>query len=156
MMQTTIRKTVIFDITPQTAVRSVQGDKIYFRIPIDQLRPDGLKRRKRLERYNEYKITLAGLARAKRFSPPEQGGHLIFHIPVPKSWKEYKKREMHGQLHTQTPDWDNLAKGFFDGLLSQDKGVADVRVTKRWINAPRGKIEFIFDAPSIPSKDVLL
>lgn len=63
---------------------------------------------------------------------------------------------MHGQLHCQTPDWDNLAKGFFDGLLHQDKGIADVRVTKKWINAPIGKIEFIIAAPSFNSKDTIM
>ena len=139
-----------------TSVRSTQGDRIYFRIPRERLRPEGLKRLLRLERYNEYKINLSALAKAKRFVPPEQGGHLIFYIPVPKSWKEYKKKQMHQQLHTQTPDWDNLAKGFFDSLLHQDKGIADVRVTKKWVNEPRGRIEFIIDTPTFASRDVLL
>lgn len=139
-----------------TSVRSTQGDRIYFRIPRERLRPEGLKRLLRLERYNEYKINLSALAKAKRFVPPEQGGHLIFYIPVPKSWKEYKKKEMHQQLHTQTPDWDNLAKGFFDSLLHQDKGIADVRVTKKWVNEPKGRIEFIVETPTFASRDVLL
>lgn len=139
-----------------TSVRSTQGDRIYFRIPRERLRPEGLKRLLRLERYNEYKINLSALAKAKRFVPPEQGGHLIFYIPVPKSWKEYKKKEMHNQLHTQTPDWDNLAKGFFDSLLHQDKGIADVRVTKKWVNEPKGRIEFIIDTPTFASRDTLL
>lgn len=139
-----------------TNVRSTQGDRIYFRIPREKLRPAGLKRLMRLEKYNNYKVSLSALAKAKRFTPPEQGGHLIFYIPVPKSWKEYKKKEMHNQLHTQTPDWDNLAKGFFDSLLHQDKGIADVRVTKKWVNAPTGHIEFISDTPSYPSRDTLL
>lgn len=147
---------VKFNITPQTAIRSTQGDRIYFRIPRNRLRPEGLKRLLRLERYNEYKINLLAIAKSKRFVPPQQGGHLIFHIPVPKSWKEYKKKQMHGQLHCQTPDWDNLAKGFFDGLLTQDKGIADVRVTKKWVNSEKGFIEFITEQPSIRSMDVLI
>lgn len=149
-------KRTIFDITPQTNVRSTQGDRIYFRIPREKLRPEGLKRLKRLERYNQYKIDLLALAKAKRFTPPQQGGHLIFYIPVPKSWKEYKKNQMHQQLHTQTPDWDNLAKAFFDGLLSQDKGIADIRVTKKWVNKPQGYIEFITDLPEFRSQDTIL
>lgn len=63
---------------------------------------------------------------------------------------------MHNQLHCQTPDWDNLAKGFFDSLLSQDKGIADVRVTKKWVNEPKGRIEFIIDTPVFASRDMLV
>src|SRR5574343_648786 len=133
-----MQKKIVFNITPQTAVRSTQGDRIYFRIPRDKLRPEGLKRLLRLERYNNYKIELSALARSKGFKPPEQGGHLVFHIPVPKSWRKHKKIKMHRQLHCQTPDWDNLAKGFFDSLMTQDKGIADVRVTKKWVNADKG------------------
>ncbi len=62
---------------------------------------------------------------------------------------------MHMQLHGQTPDWDNLAKAFFDSLLSRDNAIADVRVTKKWVNEPKGRIEFIIDPPSMPSRDHL-
>ena len=149
-------KTTIFEINPATHVRSTQGDRIYFRIPRDKLRPPGLKRLLRLEKYNQYKVDLAAIAKSKRFVPPEQGGHLIFYIPVPKSWKKYKKEEMHMKLHCSTPDWDNLAKAFFDSLLHQDKGIADIRVTKRWVNEPQGRIEFIAALPNFPSKDTLM
>ena len=150
-----IRKT-IFSINPQTHVRATQGDRIFFKIPRDKLRPEGLKRLMRLERYNQYKIDLSALAKAKKFVPPEQGGHLIFYIPVPKSWKKYKKELMHNQLHQSTPDWDNLAKAFFDSLLSEDKQIADVRVTKKWINQEAGWIEFIKNDFDYGSKDNLI
>jgi Holliday junction resolvase RusA-like endonuclease len=146
----------IFPITPQTHVRSTQGDRIYFRIPRDKLRPAGLKRLLRLERYNQYKIDLSALAKKVRFSPPEQGGHLTFYIPVPKSWKKYKKEQLHLQLHQSTPDWDNLAKAFYDSLLSEDKHIADIRVTKKWVNQEKGWIEFISDRPSYRSSDNLM
>jgi Holliday junction resolvase RusA-like endonuclease len=149
-------KKIVFNITPQTNVRATQGDRVFFRIPREKLRPAGLKRLLRLEKYNNYKIDLAALARQKRFSPPEQGGHLIFYLPVPKSWKEYKKKEMHMKLHQSKPDWDNLSKAFFDGLMSEDKYIADVRVTKRWVNAEEGYIEFILELPNFPSNDVLI
>lgn len=147
---------IIFDIDPQTHVRATQGDRIFFKIPREKLRPAGLKRLMRLEKYNEYKVSLNALARSKRFSPPEQGGHLIFYIPVPKSWKKYKKEEMHMRLHQSKPDWDNLAKAFFDSILSEDMRIADVRVTKRWVNLENGWIEFITELPNFPSKDVLM
>ena len=150
------RKKVVFDITPQTNVRATQGDRIFFRIPREKLFPAGLKRLMRLEKYNDYKLSLAGIAKSKRFVPPEQGGHLIFYIPVPKTWKKYKKEEMHLKLHQSKPDWDNLAKAFFDGLFLEDMHIADVRVTKRWVNQEKGWIEFNTDLPNFPSKDVLL
>lgn len=149
------RKT-IFNINPQTHVRATQGDRIFFKIPRDKLRPEGLKRLMRLERYNQYKIDLSALAKAKKFVPPEQGGHLIFYIPVPKSWKKYKKEMMHNQLHQSTPDWDNLAKAFFDSMLAEDKQIADVRVTKKWINQENGWIEFIKNDFDFGSKDNLI
>ena len=116
-----MQKTYKFQITPQTHVRSTQGDRIYFRIPREKLRPAGLARLQRLERYNQYKIDLSALAKQIRFTPPEQGGHLSFYIPVPRTWKKYKKEQYHLQLHQSTPDWDNLAKAFFDSLLHQDQ-----------------------------------
>lgn len=149
-------KKIVFDITPQTAVRATQGDRVFFRIPREKLRPAGLKRLLRLEKYNDYKLSLSALAKTNRFSPPEQGGHLIFYIPVPKSWKDYKKKEMHMKLHQSKPDWDNLSKAFFDSLMSEDKYIADIHVTKKWINADKGKIEFIFNLPIHPSNDVLI
>lgn len=151
-----MQKTYKFQITPQTHVRSTQGDRIYFRIPREKLRPAGLARLQRLERYNQYKIDLSALAKQIRFTPPEQGGHLSFYIPVPRTWKKYKKEQHHLQLHQSTPDWDNLAKAFFDSLLHQDKGIADIRVTKKWVNQETGWIEFATQIPFIPSKDNLM
>jgi Holliday junction resolvase RusA-like endonuclease len=149
-------KKVILKISPQTNVRATQGDRVFFKIPRNRLRPAGLKRLLRLEKYNEYKISLAALAKQKRFSPPDQGGHLIFYIPVPKSWAKYKKAEMHMKLHQSKPDIDNLAKAFFDSLFSEDMHIADIRLTKKWVNEEEGWIEFITNTPEFNSPDVLL
>ena len=147
---------VVFNINPQTHVRATQGDRIFFKIPRDKLRPEGLKRLMRLERYNSYKIDLCAIAKSKKFIPPEQGGHLIFYIKVPKTWKKYKKEQMDMKLHQSTPDWDNLAKAFFDSLVSEDKYIADVRVTKKWVNKESGWIEFITELPKYSSNDNLM
>jgi hypothetical protein len=149
-------KKVILKISPQTNVRATQGDRVFFKIPRNRLRPAGLKRLLRLEKYNEYKISLAALAKQKIFSPPDQGGHLIFYIPVPKSWAKYKKAEMHMKLHQSKPDIDNLAKAFFDSLFSEDMHIADIRLTKKWVNEEEGWIEFITNTPEFNSPDVLL
>jgi len=155
-MQSTRTRKTIFKITPQTNVRATQGDRIFFRIPREKLRPAGLKRLMRLERYNDYKLSLKALANAQKYKPSEQGSHITFYIPVPKSWKKYKKEEMHMKLHQSKPDWDNLSKAFFDGLCAEDMHIADVRVTKRWVNKEDGWIEITEQIPIYPSKDVLI
>jgi len=149
-------KKVVFNINPQTNIRTTQNDRIFFRIPRQHLRPSRLKRLLRIERYNNYKLSLSAIAKSKKFTPPEQGGHLIFYINVPKSWRKKKKELMHLRLHQSRPDWDNLAKGFFDALMVEDKEIADVRVTKKWVNAENGWIEFIFNIPDFSSKDNLI
>jgi Holliday junction resolvase RusA-like endonuclease len=148
-------KEVKLHITPQTFVRATQGDRVFFRIPREQLRPAGLKRLLRLERYNQYKIDLSALAKQARFLPYEQGMHVVFYLPVPKTWKKYKKEYMHLQLHQSKPDWDNLAKAFFDSLMFEDKHIADVRITKKWINHETGHIEIYQTAPAMRSSDIL-
>jgi Holliday junction resolvase RusA-like endonuclease len=151
-----LRKKYILNITPQTNVRATQGDKIFFRIPREKLRPAGLSRLLRLEKYNDYKSSLSALVKQQRFTIPEQNVHMIFYIPVPKTWKEYKKNEMHMKLHQQKPDIDNLVKAVFDSIFTEDKYIADFRATKRWVNQPDGYIEFLIELPEFPSKDVLI
>jgi Holliday junction resolvase RusA-like endonuclease len=148
-------KKIRFDLTPVSAVRTNQGDKIFFRIPMSELRKDGLKRRKRIERYNDYKVSLNALAKAARFNAAEQGMHVTFFMPIPDSWAKYKKKDKHMQLHFQRPDVDNLLKGFLDGLLVEDNFIADIRATKRWVNQTKGYIEVVFNPPDQPSSDTL-
>lgn len=149
-------KKLVFNITPQTNVRATQGDRILFRIPREKLKAPGLKRLLRLEKYNEYKLDIAEIARQKSFVMPEQGLHIVFYFPVPKTWKEYKKKEMHMKLHQSKPDVDNCLKAILDSLMNEDKHIADVRATKRWINQEEGYIEFITNLPEFPSNDVLI
>jgi Holliday junction resolvase RusA-like endonuclease len=145
-----------FDITPVSAVRTVQGDKVFFKIPMDELREAGAKRRRRIERYNKYKVSILALAKQAKFKPSEQGMHVTFYLPMPNGWAKYKKKNMHLQLHFQRPDVDNLLKGFLDGLLVEDNFIADIRATKRWVNQDIGYIEVVFNAPDQPSKDTLI
>jgi Holliday junction resolvase RusA-like endonuclease len=151
-----MQKKIILDITPQTHVRATQGDRVFFRIPRDKLRPPGLKRLLRLERYNEYKISVLALSKQTRFTIPEQGCHITFFIPVSKSWTKAKKEKHHLQLHQEKPDVDNLGKAIFDSLLTEDKHIADIHLTKKWVNQSEGWIEILIGHPSIPSKDNLL
>lgn len=149
-------KKITLNITPVSAIRTTQGDRWFFKIPRDKLRPDGLARLQRIERYNNYKVSLLSLAKQQRFTPAEQGMHIVFYLPVPASWRKHKKESMHLKLHSSRPDWDNLAKGFFDGLLSEDNKIADVRVTKKWVNQEHGYIEVFMHAPDQHSSDTLM
>lgn len=133
---------IVLNITPQTHVRATQGDRIFFRIKRELLRPPGLKRLKRLERYNEYKLSLGALAKQAHFSFPEQGASIIFFIPVPQSWSKKKKKLYHGTLHQSKPDLDNLLKAMTDALLAEDKIIAHYgELCKVWVNFDRGWIE---------------
>jgi Holliday junction resolvase RusA-like endonuclease len=150
-------KVITLYITPQTHVRSTQGDRIFFRIPRNKLKPAGLARLKRLERYNEYKASILTLARKENLRFTEQGLEIIFYIPVPKSWSQWKKKHNHMKGHTSKPDLSNILKALEDGLLKEDKMIFNYAgLTKKWVNQEHGYIEFIYHAPSIGSADVLM
>lgn len=89
------------------------------------IRSDKWKKRPCVTKYWAYKDELNLLW--KKFNLPPIGNiinRLEFHLAMPKSWSEKKKKEMNGQFHTQTPDLDNLEKGFLDALCKNDSHVA--------------------------------
>ena len=135
---------VILNITPQTHVRATQGDSIFFRITREKLRPAGLSRLMRLEKYNQYKIDLHAEAKNKQFTLPPIGASIIFFIPVPPSWSKKKKKLHHGRFHQSKPDIDNLQKAFLDSLMAEDKQVAHLEVQKRWVDFELGWIEISY------------
>lgn len=136
-----MRRNWILHITPQSHLRATKGDSIFFRIPREKIRPSGLKRLLRLEKYNNYKIELLAEAKKRGFELSPSGMSITFYIPCPKSWSQKKKTAHHGMLHQSRPDIDNLAKAFFDSIVSEDKFVANVTLTKRWVDFPLGWIE---------------
>lgn len=129
-------------------MRATQGDSVFFRIPRHSLRPSGLKRLKRLEKYNQYKIDLLAEAKRKRFEIPAAGLSVVFFIPTPKTWSKKKKLAHNGLLCQSRPDIDNLAKAFIDSLTPEDKYISNLSLTKRWVDHPEGWIECsILDEP---------
>jgi len=99
------------------------------------------------------------LVKLSRVKVPEAGAHIVFHIPMPKSWSAKKKLEMNGQPHTQKPDLDNLIKALLDAIYGDDSVVWSISAEKRW--ARRGKIEIIAgpswhsNAQGSPQRDAL-
>lgn len=134
-------KKIILNLTPQSHIRATKGDSIFFRIPRDKLRPDGLRRLNRLEKYNNYKIDLLAEAKSKGFSIPAAGLSITFFMPMPKTWSQKKKNLHHGLLMQSRPDIDNLIKSFCDSLTAEDKYIANLSATKRWVDFPHGWIE---------------
>lgn len=63
---------------------------------------------------------------------PEQGAHVTFNVPMPKSWSKKRRQMMLGQPHQQRPDIDNFEKGLLDALYDDDSCVWDIRSTKLW------------------------
>lgn len=141
-------KKIVLNITPQTWVRVTQNDKIFFRIPRDKLRPSGLKRLLRIEKYNNYKIDLLAATKQKRFSLPSQGLGVAFFIPCPKTWSKKKKKKYHGTLCQSRPDLKNYLTSFEDALFAEDKYIAHYSDLKKvWVDFPTGWIELTIDEP---------
>jgi len=70
--------------------------------------------------------------RLERVILPCFGAHVIFVLPMPKSWSQKKKIKMNGKPHMQKPDWDNLGKAISDALYQDDSGIYDIRISKLW------------------------
>ncbi len=99
----------VYDIRPTAKPRMTRSDRW-------KLRPC-------VARYWEFKDRLRELVKE------EIGGSLslMFLIRMPDSWSGVKQEKMLGTPHLQTPDLDNLMKGFKDALLSEDKGVYEYK-----------------------------
>lgn len=104
----------MINITPIPKPRMTQRDK--------------WKQRSCVMRYRAYCDRL----RAECLDVPECGYHIIFILPMPKSWPKRKRDAMRGQQHQQKPDKDNLEKAVLDALFGDDSCVWDGRVSKFW------------------------
>jgi Holliday junction resolvase RusA-like endonuclease len=76
--------------------------------------------------------------------------HVVFLIPMPKSWSKKNKLRRKGTKHLVKPDVDNLVKGFLDALLERDQEVWDIRATKLWWSD-----EPIIAIKSIPESNII-
>jgi len=103
-----------YDIIPMAKPRMTSSDKF--------------KKRTVVLKYWAFKDEV----RLKKLDLPLSGYHVIFYIPMPKSWKPDEKEEMNNEPHMQVPDVDNLLKALMDAIYDSDCKVWDVRVTKRW------------------------
>ena len=93
-----------------------------------QVRSDKWRPRPGVKRYRAFRDAV----RLASVTVPESGATVTFVLPMPVSWSLKKRRAMDGQPHRQTPDWDNLAKALLDAIYSDDAGVSDITIRKRW------------------------
>ena len=114
---------ISFPVDPMGKPRMTVGDKANYR-PVTK-------------RYWQYKSMLKNTALGADFEMPESDYHMVFYIPVPKSWNKEKKQEMIGTSHQQKPDKDNLEKAVLDCLCEEDSHIWDGRVTKYWSSEGR-------------------
>ena len=104
----------VYSIKPVPAPRQVRKDK--FNPSVSVLR------------YRAFRDEV----RSRKIEIPIPFYHIIFILPMPKSWNKSKKETVLYQPHTQTPDKDNLEKALLDSVFQEDKHIHDGRVTKRW------------------------
>jgi Holliday junction resolvase RusA-like endonuclease len=153
----------IFFLPPQTHIRTTQAENWMFAqsIDADYLKKFGLKkyneriakgsknpgtplnyynRKKRIQKYWDYKRALKALADEQKFVMPTEGAWLKFFISTPSSWGKKKKLEKSFTLHDARPDCDNFCKAAMDSLMGEDKAISDFRASKLWYDGP-GYIE---------------
>ena len=106
----------IYDITPVPKPRMTRRD-----IWLNPPRPG-------VARYWKFKDQVI----AAKLELPEDNAHVVFVMPMPPSWSKKKRKEMAGQKHKQTPDWDNLGKALSDAVYGNDSVISDIRITKVW------------------------
>lgn len=93
-----------------------------------QTQSDRWKKRPSVLRYRAF----ADECRAHGVQLHESGCHVIFHLPMPKSWSAAQKRRSVSLPHRSRPDIDNLLKALLDAVMSEDSAVWDIRATKQW------------------------
>ena len=103
-------ETYKFKISPVAKPRMTQKDK-WAKRPI-------------VSRYFVYKDLLKLEANKMGLeNVPGRLESLIFYVQMPRTWSYKKKIAMNGRGHEQTPDIDNLLKGFMDALCKEDKHI---------------------------------
>lgn len=70
--------------------------------------------------------------RLRKVTIPTPYHHVIFVLPMPKSWGRRERFDKYATAHQQRPDRDNLEKALLDSIFGEDKSIWDGRTTKLW------------------------
>lgn len=104
---------MIYSITPCPAPRMTQSDK--------------WKKRACVLRYFAFRDEIK-LHKVTYVS----GQHVIFYMPMPKTWSKVQRANMAGMPHMQKPDIDNLIKALLDGIYGEDCQIWRISAEKVW------------------------
>ena len=105
--------------------------KFYPVVPVSaprQVRKDKWDPSPHVQKYRAFRDEV----RIRGVRVPIEGFHIVFLIPMPKSWPNYKKEKMRYKPHRQKPDKDNLEKALLDALYGEDSFIWTGTVTKLW------------------------
>ena len=127
-----------YKITPVAKPRMTQSDR--------------WKKRPCVMKYWAFKdlVRLAGI------KLPEGYGHVIFYVPMPKSWSKKKRAEMDGRPHRLKTrnDRDNLTKALQDAILENDGALWDMRTTKLWSYEGKIEVGLISENLKLPPEEI--
>ena len=113
--------------------------KVFYVTPIPKCRQtqrDRWMKRPCVVRYHRFKDEIRKQKGSWELSL--SGAHIIFHIPMSKSFSKKKRNLLRNTFHQQKPDIDNILKAFLDSLFDNDSVVCDLRISKLW--SDEGKI----------------
>ncbi len=90
-------------------------------------RSDAWKKRPAVLRYWAFKDKVRELG-VELQSPCK----ITFYIAMPQSWSKKKRDEWNGKPHMNKPDLDNMVKGIFDAVFSEDAHMWSFTAEKYW------------------------
>lgn len=105
--------------------------RVYPIIPVSaprQVRRDAFDPSDHVKRYRAFRDEV----RIRHVQLPRPFHHVIFVMPMPKSWSKRQQQQSEGYPHEQKPDRDNLEKALLDSVYGEDSHVWDGRCTKLW------------------------
>jgi Holliday junction resolvase RusA-like endonuclease len=106
------------------------------------------------KKYFAYKEQIKRWFQDSMVTVPEKGAHIIFRIPITKSWSKIRQERLIGKPHrgskdgAKAMDKDNLEKALLDAIFPKSAGeddshIWDTRSTKVWHD--HGEIIIIID-----------
>lgn len=136
------------EFTNSIRQRKRGGVKVYEGYCKHTLSEGGRARKRRIEKYNKYRIDLFHLCKEAGFKLPVCGYSLYFYFPIKKRIPEEAKQQLHGQLHLSKPDLSNIIKAWEDSLSTTDEQISQMSgAGKFWVNQPEGYIEILLNQP---------
>lgn len=91
-------------------------------------------RKKQLEINKAHKDEIKAWVVSNDFKMPHGNAALWFYVPMPRSWRPKRIREMVYTVHQSTPDLDNYIKQLYDAIMprknkqKKEKGVDDRKI----------------------------